>query len=80
MLLRQGGGEVLQQQGQVPKPFPQWGQQQRDHVEPVIEIGAKLSRLDHLVEVAVGGGNHPHIHHHRGRFPEPLTLSRLQEA
>src|SRR6185503_15897058 len=36
--------------------------------------------LDHLLKVAVGGGNHPHVDLHRMRIADALELSLLKHA
>src|SRR5581483_5506286 len=50
------------------------------HIEAVIEIGAKLLLSDHLLEVAIGGGDEPDFRFDRTRAAKPLEFLFLQYA
>ena len=72
--------EVGDQQRDVVAAGPQRWQQDRHHVEPVVEIFTKRF-LCHLVEqVPVAGGDHPRVDADRLRVTDPLELPLLQHA
>ena len=52
----------------------------RHDVQPVVEVLAELAGLDHRRQVAVGGGDQPHVDLDRPRAAEPLELVLLQDA
>ena len=52
----------------------------RNDVQPEVQILAELTAIDRFLEVLVGGGNHPHIHFDGSRRPEPLDFLFLQDA
>ena len=52
----------------------------REDVEPIIQIAAKLTVLDHLLQIAVGGGYEPDIHVFNLGTAQPFKLSFLHGA
>ena len=42
-------------------PFPQWGQTEFDHVQPVIEIVTKDAFFDKGMKIAISGGDNSDI-------------------
>ena len=70
--------EVLHEQRDVLLPLAQRRQLHRDHVQPVVQVLAELAVCDHPSEVAVGGGDHAHVHLDRVRVADPLELALLQ--
>ena len=53
---------------------------QRDDVEPVIEILAKLAARLLRVEIAMRGGDHPHVDRNRLRRADRPHFALLQHA
>ena len=49
------------ERGDVGAAFAQRGQREREHVEPVIKVGAEAAFVDFERQVAVGAGDHAHI-------------------
>jgi len=49
--------EVLDERRQVFAPLPERRERDREHAQAIVEVAAKLPRLDHAPEVAVGGGD-----------------------
>src|SRR5205823_9832859 len=45
--------KVTHQQRNVFRPLPQWRNSNRKNIEPVIQVAAKLTVLDHLFKVAI---------------------------
>ena len=54
-------GKVLREQPDVVAPHPQGRQIDPHHVDPVVEITAKLATLHHLVDVAGSRGHHADV-------------------
>src|SRR5262249_23594123 len=54
-------GEVPHQKRYVLWTLPQRGNPDRKHVQAVIQVAAKLPIYDHLLQVAVGGGDQPNV-------------------
>ena len=54
--------EVLQQQRDVLRPLAQGRQVHVHHVQPVVQVLAKLARLDHLLQRTVGRRDHAQFH------------------
>ncbi len=73
-------GEMLRQHRDIFAAFAQGRQRQRDHVEPVIKIGAELPSLDHLRERHIRRRNHADVHLHRATFSEALELALLERT
>jgi hypothetical protein len=59
-------GDVVQQrldQGlHVLQPLAQRRQADRQHVQPVVQVGAELAAATMAGQVAAGGGDHAHVH------------------
>src|SRR6266478_7291281 len=53
--------EVTNQQGNVLPPLPQRRNTDREHVQAVVQIAAKLALVDHFLQVTVGGGDQAHV-------------------
>ena len=79
--------EVVSQGGDVLCSRPQRRQVDREHLQPVEQIAAELALRDPGVEVAIGGGDDPHVdlqrflpaqprHHARLQHPQQLGLER----
>ncbi len=51
-----------------------------DHRQPVEQVFPKLLLLDHLAQVAVGGGHHADIGFPRGRRADALELAGFEHA
>ena len=66
--------EVVAEQGKIALSLPERRQLNRDHMNPVEEILAKLPRPDHLFERLVGGANQSEIDLAHGAPAEPLHL------
>ena len=71
-------GEMLGQLAQVAVARPQGRHRERDHGQPVVEILAEAPRLDLGAQVAVGGGDHPHVDRHRILGAEGLDHPLLE--
>ena len=63
-IARAGGEEVPRQQRDVLGALAQARQAQADDVEAVIEVLAERALAHALLEVLVGGGDHPHVDLH----------------
>jgi hypothetical protein len=50
------------------------------HVDAVVQVGAVLAALHHLLEVAVGGADQPHVDLHRLAAADAFELALLQHA
>ena len=66
------------QQRNVFTAHAQWRNRQVKHIQAVIQILAKSSISHGLTQVAVGGGNNPHIHPLRLLGPHPRHFTLLQ--
>ena len=53
--------EMIDQEGDVPFPFPQRRQIDRDHIQAVIEVLPELAFIDVVPDVAVRRRDHSHI-------------------
>ena len=80
-----GGGELAQevigQQRNVLAPLAQRRHVERNHVQPVEQILAKIAALDLLLQILVGGRDHAHVHLHelgRAHRLEALLVERAQ--
>ncbi len=71
---------MLDKQRDVLDPLTQGGNPESYRVEPVEEVIPEASVLDGILQVPVGGGDHPHIHLSCHRFPHPLEFPVLQKA
>ena len=77
----QGLGEVTGQRHDIFGALSQCRQRNREDIEAVIQVFAKLFIGHRIEQVLVGGGNHPHVHlalaRVAHRFDHPL-LQRSQ--
>lgn len=73
-------GEGLHQQGNILRPLAQGRQVDREDVQPIVEIAAKLAIGDHLLKIAVGGGDQAHVGMNQLIAAETLELLLLQYA
>jgi hypothetical protein len=53
---------------------------QRHHVEPVIQVAAELAGAHQVLDVAIGGRDHPRPDARRARIADAPHLAVLQEA
>src|SRR5438874_2671370 len=74
------GEEVLDQERQVLDPLAQRRQQDRDDVQPVVEVLAEAARFHLGLEVLVGGREDAHVDLERAVAADPLELALLQDA
>jgi hypothetical protein len=51
-----------------------------EHVQPIVEVGAKLTVCHRAVQVPVRRRNHAHVGSHRTRAAQPHELTLLQHA
>jgi hypothetical protein len=51
-----------------------------EHAEPIKEVGAEFTFVDHLSEIPMCGADHAHIGVNRGGAAETLELSFLHDA
>jgi hypothetical protein len=72
--------EVADQPRDVLGPLPQRRQHDGEHVQAVVQVGAKGAVGDHPGQVAVGGRHQPHVHLDRLGAAQPLELLLLQDA
>ena len=72
--------KVARQRCNVVAPLAQRRHAQGHHIQSIIEIFAEGAGAHARREVAVGGGNHAHIHTQRFRPAHPLKLLLLQHA
>ena len=72
--------EVRREQRDVLAPLAQRRHVQREHGQAVVEVGAEATALDLAGEVAVGGGDHPHVDVVRAVGADALDLAALQRA
>ena len=57
------------------------GHPDREHVQPIEEIGAKGALLNHLLEILIGRGDHSHVHRRRAAAAaQSLNLLLLQRS
>ena len=72
--------EVFHQQGNVFSSFPQRRNLDREDVKTVKQIAAKCTRCDSRLQIAVGGGDDPHIGSDRLIATHSLKLMFLQNT
>src|SRR6202049_3107472 len=72
--------EMADQHGNILLPFAQWGNEDREHVQPVVKIGTKFLLIDHSLQIAVGGRDQAGIGAQGPRTSQALELSLLQNA
>ena len=73
-------GEVLQQAALVLAQVAQRRHGHGEHAQPVVEVGPEAAGPDLLLEVAVGGGQHPRLAQARGGLAHALELAVFQHA
>ncbi len=78
--LAEVGHEVPGQEDHVVAALAQGGQPQGDDVQAVEEVLPELAGLDRLLDVAVGGGQHAHVHAHGLHAAHAVDLALLQHA
>jgi hypothetical protein len=74
--------EVAGQHPDVLASFAQRWQHDGEHVQPVVQIFAKLAFRDRLHRIAVGRRQHPHVrfdHIATAHATEPLLLQNAQQ-
>ena len=69
--------EIVNQQLDILLPFAQRRQAQRDHVQTVIEVLAKLSFRDVQFKILIGRGNNTNIDLNRVAGTHRLNLPRF---
>src|SRR2546425_4903639 len=72
--------EVAHEKRDILGPLAKGREIDRKDVQPVVEIGAKLSRLDQLLERPVRRGDDPDVAPDRVRAADPLELLLLEHA
>src|ERR1700691_592312 len=72
--------KMVDQQRDVFRPFTQWRQFNGENAEPIEEVGAKFTIVDHLKEIPMCGADHAHIGMNRGSTAETFELSFLDDA
>ena len=72
--------EVAYERRDVLGPLAKGREIDRKHVQPVVEVGAKLSRRDQLLERTVRRGDDPDVAPDRVRAADPLELLLLEHA
>src|SRR5581483_8435724 len=72
--------EIRHQLGDVFLLLPKWRQMQGNDIEPVEQVLPEPALLDLLGQVAVGGGNDPHVHLDWRGAADALELALLQHT
>ena len=72
--------EMIGEERHVPPALAQGRQRQVEHLEAEVEVLAEAPLLHHLPQVAMGGGDDPHVHLLRAVGAEALDLAELEEA
>ena len=72
--------EPPRQQLDVAGALAQRRDQQGDHIDAVIEVGAEIAARHRLFEVAVGGADDAHVNFQGLRAADALELAFLQHA
>jgi hypothetical protein len=77
------GGTDLSEERQgdgfdVSRSLPKGRKVNRGTAKAIEEVLAKLTSAHHLGEVAVGGGDDPHVHRLRSRAPDGADLARFE--
>ena len=79
---RRAADEVIHQQRDVALSLAQRRDVHGEHVEPVVEVLAEGAVLHHLLERAIGGGDHAHVHldvHRPADSPKGAGLQHPQQ-
>src|SRR5262249_48056772 len=74
------GEKVLDQERDVAGPLVQRRQPDAEHTQPEVQVLAEAAALDLDGEVAVGGGDDPHVDPHRAGRTDRADLTLLQGA
>ena len=80
VLARELLDEVVGQQQDVGLALAQRRHEDREHVQPVVEILAELAGGDRLLQILVGGGDQADVGADRLGAAQPLELALLQHA
>src|SRR5262245_12893088 len=72
--------EMLREQRDVATPLAERRHDDRGHLQAEIEVGAKLAFTHALIEVAMGGGDHPDVYRDRVRGADPLHLALREDT
>src|SRR5208283_1316405 len=72
--------EVIHQERQIAIAFTQRRDEDRNHIDAVIEILPEPSLFDHLFQVVIGGGDQPEINLLCRATPNPLHDVLLQNT
>src|SRR6185369_14264244 len=70
----------MNEEWNVFRTLAQWRHIDREHVQSVIQIAAKLLFLNHLLEIRIRCRNYANIHSQRARASESLKLVLLQHT
>ena len=70
--------EVADEERDVLGPLAKGRQLNRENVQPVVEVGAKRSRVDQLLQRTIRRGDDPDVTPNRLRAAEPLEFLLLQ--
>ena len=71
---------VLEQQGAIVVHLAQRRHLDREHRQPVIQVGAEVPFPDFLAQVAIGGGDHPGTREALLGLADTLELAVLEHA
>jgi hypothetical protein len=80
LLLSEPLHEVFYQQRDIILAFPQWGKEDGEDIEPVIQIGAELPLLHHAPQVLVGRRDDAHVDLNGAGAAQALELLFLKYA
>ena len=69
---------MLDERRDVAPSLAERGQHNREDMQAVVEICAECALLHGLLQVLIGGGDHPHVRPNRLPAPDPLELALLQ--
>src|SRR5580700_4343865 len=75
-----GGEKIPDQKRDIVAALAQRGNRDGEDPQPVIEVAAELSRIDHFGEVAIRSGDEAHVDGNRSRTADALELLFLQSA
>src|SRR5581483_261893 len=71
---------MLHEAGNILGALAQGRQQNRNHVDPVVEIGAELAVGDRFLEVAICRAYQPHVNPNRPHAADSFELALLERA
>ena len=72
--------KVTGQQGNVAGALAQRRGVDREHAQPVVEVGPELPFDHRLLQIPVGGRQDAHVHLERGIVADPLQIAVLQHS